>query len=75
MACASKYGLRYTGMVTEVYDSATDGSFKKSPDTALLQYFGNMRLHLNGEIGFYGYSHQSLVLGTPNDSGNLPDRA
>ena len=73
MALASKYGIRYTGMVIETYEDNTDGSFKQPTDTSSFQYFGNMILHLNGEIGFHGYNHQPLIQdGTLDYQGMMP---
>ena len=73
MALASKYGIRYTGLVIETYEDNTDGSFKEPTDTSSFQYFGNMILHLNGEIGFHGYNHQPLIQdGTLDYQGMMP---
>ena len=73
MSLASKYGIRFTGMVIETYQDNTDGSIEKASDTSSFQYFGNMLLHLNGEIGFHGYNHQPLILdGTLDYRGEMP---
>lgn len=62
MALASEHGIRYTGLVIETYDDNTTGDFSPNEDNATFQYYGNMLLHLNGEIGFHGYNHQPLIL-------------
>ena len=73
MALASKHGIRFTGMVIETYGDKTDGTIEKASDTSSFQYFGNMLLHLNGEIGFHGYNHQPLILdGTLDYRGEMP---
>lgn len=73
MSLASKHGIRFTGMVIETYEDKTDGTIEKASDTSSFQYFGNMLLHLNGEIGFHGYNHQPLILeGTLDYRGEMP---
>lgn len=73
MALASEHGVRFTGVVIETYDDSTDGGFESPEDTSSFQYFGNMLLHLNGEIGFHGYNHQPLILdGTLDYKGEMP---
>lgn len=73
MSLASKHGIRYTGVVIETYEDNTDGHFESPEDSSSFQYFGNMLLHLNGEIGFHGYNHQPLILGGTLDyRGEMP---
>lgn len=73
MELASKHGIRYTGMVIETYEDSTDGIFEEPADISSFQYFGNMLLHLGGEIGFHGYNHQPLILdGTLDYQGKMP---
>ena len=73
MSLASKHGIRFTGMVIETYEDKTDGTIEKASNTSSFQYFGNMLLHLNGEIGFHGYNHQPLILeGTLDYRGEMP---
>ena len=59
---ASKYGLKYTGVMIENYEDKTDGEITKQTDNERFQYFGNMVLHQGGELGYHGYNHQPLVL-------------
>lgn len=62
MTLASEHGIRYTGLVIETYEDRTAGAFETPGDNSAFQYYGNMLLHLNGEIGFHGYNHQPLIL-------------
>lgn len=59
---ASDHGIRYTGVMIENYEDATDGTIEKQKDTKRFEYFGNMLLHQGGELGYHGYNHQPLSL-------------
>ena len=69
---ASKYGLRYTGVMIENYEDKTDGEITKQTDHERFQYFGNMVLHQGGELGYHGYNHQPLCLGDTDYGDVLP---
>ena len=69
---ASKYGLRYTGVMIENYEDKTDGEITKQTDNERFQYFGNMVLHQGGELGYHGYNHQPLCLGDIDYGDVLP---
>ncbi len=59
---ATRYGIRYTGLVIEDYNDQVSGEFKRNTETNRFLYFGNMLLRLGGEIGIHGYNHMPLVL-------------
>ena len=69
---ASDHNVRYTGVIIENYEDATDGTVKKQKDTKRFQYFGNMLLHQGGEIGYHGYNHQPLSLSNVDYGDVLP---
>lgn len=69
---ASKYGLKYTGVMIENYEDKTDGEITKQTDNERFQYFGNMVLHQGGELGYHGYNHQPLCLGDTDYGDVLP---
>ena len=50
---ALDHNIRYTGVMIENYEDATDGKIKKQTDSRRFQYFGNMLLHQGGEIGYH----------------------
>lgn len=62
MNFSDKYGLKYTGLAIQSYDSSTDGSTEKLNDTGVFTNFGNMLLRKGGELGYHGYNHQPLCL-------------
>lgn len=64
LSFSDKYGVRYTGVMIENYEDETDGTVEENEDTSRFQYFGNMLLHSGGEIGYHGYNHQPLCLGS-----------
>ena len=69
---ASNHNVRYTGVIIENYEDATDGTIKKQKDTRRFQYFGNMLLHQGGELGYHGYNHQPLSLSNVDYGDVLP---
>ena len=69
---ASAHGIRYTGVMIENYEDATDGTIRKQKDTKRFQYFGNMLLHQGGELGYHGYNHQPLSLSNTDYGDVLP---
>jgi hypothetical protein len=69
---ASAHGIRYTGVMIENYEAATDGTIRKQKDTKRFQYFGNMLLHQGGELGYHGYNHQPLSLSNTDYGDVLP---
>lgn len=69
---ASDHNIRYTGVIIENYEDATDGTIKKQKDTRRFQYFGNMLLHQGGELGYHGYNHQPLSLSNVDYGDVLP---
>ena len=69
---ASDHNVRYTGVIIENYEDATDGTIKKQKDTRRFQYFGNMLLHQGGELGYHGYNHQPLSLSNADYGDVLP---
>ena len=69
---ASDHNVRYTGVIIENYEDATDGTIKKQKDTRRFQYFGNMLLHQGGELGYHGYNHQPLSLSNVDYGDVLP---
>lgn len=62
LSIAEKHGIRYTGVIIENYGDDTESEPERQKDTARFQYFGNMLLHLGGELGYHGYNHQPLCL-------------
>ena len=72
LALAEKYGVRYTGVIIENYEDEVDGKTETAADTERFQYFGNMLLHMGGEIGYHGYNHQPLSLGNVDYGDVLP---
>ena len=62
MNLADQYGLKYTGLAIQCYDSNVDGSTPTAPDEQTFLKFGNMLLRMGGEIGYHGYNHQPLCL-------------
>lgn len=69
---SDQYGVRYTGVIIENYEDATDGKVEKNEDTSRFQYFGNMLLRAGGEIGYHGYNHQPLCLDSTDYGEILP---
>ena len=62
LTLAAKHDIRYTGVIIENYGDDTDEEhIERQKDNARFQYFGNMLLHLGGELGYHGYNHQPLV--------------
>ncbi|MBB5262974.1 hypothetical protein HNP82_000068 [Catenibacillus scindens] len=59
---ADRYGVRFTGVIIETYEDDTSGQVSRTQDISRFQYFGNMLLHQQGEIGYHGYNHQPLAL-------------
>ena len=69
---ALDHNIRYTGVMIENYEDATDGKIKKQTDSRRFQYFGNMLLHQGGELGYHGYNHQPLSLSNTDYGDVLP---
>ena len=59
---AVRHGIKYTGLVIELYSDQISGVFPRNDDLERYHYFGNMLLSDGGEIGFHGYNHMPLVL-------------
>lgn len=56
-----KYGLRYTGVLVETYNSIVEPPFEPDTDErALLRYYASELMHVGGEIGLHGYNHMPL---------------
>lgn len=56
-----KYGLRYTGVLVETYNSTIEPPFEPDTDErALLRYYASELMHAGGEIGLHGYNHMPL---------------
>lgn len=72
MQMASRYGVKYTGVMIENYEDDTSDVIKRPADTERFQYFGNMLLHQGGELGYHGYNHQPLSLGNTDYGEVLP---
>lgn len=70
ISMASRHGIRYTGVVIENYDDETTGEIVMQQDTGRFQYFGNMLLHMGGEIGYHGYNHQPFSFTGDTDYGD-----
>lgn len=58
---AETYGIRYSGMIIETYDSQVSGTLRRNWNTANHRYYGDMLLDAGGELGLHGYNHQPLV--------------
>lgn len=69
---ASEHQIKYTGVLIENYDNDTSGEITRTNDTHKFQYFGNMLLHQQGEIGYHGYNHQPLCLDNVDYQNFLP---
>jgi len=69
---AERFGIRYTGVIIETYDDDTHDEPERQQDTSRFQYFGNMLMHMGGEIGYHGYNHQPLCLDGFDYEGMLP---
>ncbi len=69
---ASRYDIKYTGVLIENYEDVTTGEVKKQEDVQRYQYFGNMLLRQGGEIGYHGYNHQPLCLSNTDYQTLLP---
>ena len=55
------YGLRYTGVLIETYNTNVRGPFNaKGVDDSLLKYYTAELLHSGGEMGLHGYNHMPL---------------
>ena len=59
---ALEHGVRYTGLVIELYSDETEAPVPANDDLNRYQYFGRSLLNMGGEIGFHGYNHMPLVL-------------
>ena len=59
---AKQYGLKYTGMLIELYSDAVKQPFEEATDLERYRYFGNISLQDGAEIGLHGYNHMPLVL-------------
>lgn len=62
MRLSKKHGMVYTGLIIENYENRTYGELPRNGDISRYQFFGNMLLADNGELGFHGYNHQPLCL-------------
>ncbi len=69
MQLAQRWSIRYTGLVIENYGDETRSKTERQRDTARFQFFGNMLLHMGGEIGYHGYNHQPLCFTDEIDYG------
>ncbi len=73
-ALADRYGLRYTGLLVETYNDSVKPPY--SPENGMSSYLtiGRKLFGVNGEIGYHGYNHQSLVPENFNYEGELDYR-
>lgn len=62
MQLAEQYGMVYTAVMIENYESQVTGVLPRNSDQARYRYFGNMLLRMGGELGYHGYNHQPLCL-------------
>ena len=72
MTLAAKHGVKYTGVIIENYEDNTDENITEQTDVQRFQYFGNMILHQEGELGYHGYNHQPLSLSNVDYGTVLP---
>ena len=72
IALAAKHNVKYTGVMIENYEDDTDGEIQRQEDVQRFQYFGNMILHQEGELGYHGYNHQPLSLPNTDYGDVLP---
>lgn len=72
MELAAEHGIGYTGVIIENYEDDTSEEVVRALDTQRFQYFGNMLLHMNGELGYHGYNHQPLCLENTHYGDVLP---
>jgi len=61
---ASKYNLKYTGLVIGTYTDSIKEPLDKPKVEELedVQYFGRKLSEVHGELGIHGYNHNSLAL-------------
>lgn len=59
---SKQYGLKYTGMMMELYSDEVKQPFQSATDLERYRYFGNISLQDGAEIGLHGYNHMPLTL-------------
>lgn len=59
---AEKYGIRYTGLIIELYSDDVQSPFVENTEVAQFTTYGNMLLNAGGELGFHGYNHMPLCV-------------
>lgn len=59
---SKKYGMKYTGVMIEIYDDNVSAPFDKQLDNERHRYFGSLVLANQGELGLHGYNHVPLCL-------------
>ena len=57
---ADKYGLKYTGLLVETYNSKVTPPFNQDISVEDQRYLGRLLLKHGGEIGLHGYNHIPL---------------
>lgn len=68
-----KYGIKYTGVVIELYSEQVEGEFPRNELPAQFETYGNMLLNSGGEIGFHGYNHMPLCVAGIDDERQFAD--
>lgn len=64
------YGIRFTGVLIETYNTNVCGPFTaKGVDDSLLKYYTAELLHSGGEMGLHGYNHMPLCMADFDYSG------
>ncbi len=58
----TKYGIRHTGLIIELYSDDVKAPFEKNVATSQFLTYGNMLLNRGGELGIHGYNHMPLCL-------------
>lgn len=58
---ADKYKIKFTGLIIENYGDDTDGEVYRNNSLGDYHFYGDMLLHMGGELGYHGYNHQPLV--------------
>ncbi len=62
---ATKYDIKYTGVMIDTYNNKTKGPFSNAPgeipDTEFVA-LGRELIRSGGELGLHGYNHQSLTM-------------
>ena len=62
LSWAEKYGIRYTGLIIELYSDDVEAPFEQNAEVSQFTTYGNMLLNAGGELGFHGYNHMPLCV-------------